>query len=290
MSARQGPVAPRSPAPYLVAVVAAAMSFLAICALEAASGAARIAGAWGEGLTGVATVRIPAPDGFDRAMPLAAIALASLLEAPGVAGARVIGEEEHAALVAPWLGEGLTAADLAAMVLIDVTLGDPPPERAALQRRLDATVPGALYDDHAAWRAPLERAASAFRGLAFWSVGLMAMALAAMVSVAARASLAGAAATVRTLRLIGARDGFIAAAFERPIALRALIGGALGAPAAALALAAAPALGVAEALGAGATAPWRPEPLALIAAPLACAALAFVTARLSILLMLRRAP
>jgi len=284
---RPGPVAPHAATPYLVAVVSGAMCFLAVLALEAAGGAARVSGAWSDGMAGAATVRIPAPEGRSAATPLAIAALAALSDAPGVADARLLAAEEMAALAAPWLGDALNPAEWPAPLLIDVTLADPPPARDAMQARLDAAAPGALYDDHAAWRAPLEQAAAAFRRLAFWSVGLMGIALAAMVTAAARASLAGAAATVRTLRLLGARDGDVARAFERPIALRALIGGALGAPAAALALSQAP-LGLGPALGA--PAPWSATLALIVAAPLASAALAWLTARLAILLMLRRAP
>lgn len=284
---RPGPIAPHGAAPYLVAAVSGAMCFLAVCALEAASGAGRVSGAWSDGMAGAATVRVPAPEGRSAAAPLAVAALATLADAPGVAAARLLDADEMAALVAPWLGAGLDPSALPLPLMIEVTLADPPPTAASVQARLDAAAPGALYDDHAAWRAPLERAAAAFRRLAFWSVGLMGLALAAMVAAAAHASIAGAAATVRTLRLIGARDAYVARAFERPIVLRALIGGAVGAPAAALALAMAPldlgaGLGVAEA--------WSPQLAPVVAAPLACGALAWLTARLSILAMLRRAP
>jgi cell division transport system permease protein len=290
---RLAPLAPRSSAPFLVAGVSGAMCFLAVCALEAGAGAARISGAWSDGLAGAATVRVPAPEGRDAAEPTATAALAALSGAPGVAAARLLSEEEVRALVGPWLGDAGAALAIEAApapLLIDVTLADPPPDGAAMQATLDLTAPGAVYDDHAAWRGPLADAAAAFRRLAFWSVGLMGMALAAMVVTAARASLSGAAATVRTLRLTGATDAFIARAFDRPIALRALAGGAAGSALAAAALAAAPPLGLTEALGAAAAAAWRPDLSVLAAAPLASAALAYGAARAAILVILRREP
>ncbi|MEX2520675.1 MAG: cell division protein FtsX, partial [Paracoccaceae bacterium] len=60
------------------------------------------------------------------------------------------------------------------------------------------------------------------------------VALAAMVAVAAAATLWSGAGVVRTLRLIGAEDRFISRAFERPFALRAAFGAAVGAAAAAI--------------------------------------------------------
>ncbi len=286
MSRRPAPLAPRAATPFLVALVSGAMCFLAVCALEAASGAARLSGAWAQGLDGAATVRVAAPEGRTAAEPVALAALGALADAPGVTGLRVLTAEETAALVAPWVGEGLDLAALPAPILIEVTLGAPAPEAAAMQRRLDLAAPGAVWDDHGAWRAPLAAASAAYRRLAFWAVGLMGLALATMVVTTARASLAGAAATVRTLRLLGAGDGMIARAFDLPIAVRALAGGAVGAAAAATALGALPPLGLAETFAG----PWRPQIAPLVAAPAASAVLAWGAARLTILAVLRAAP
>ncbi len=301
---RPGPLAPRSAAPGLVAVVAAAMCFLAVLALGAADGAARVAGAWRGGLEGAATVRAPAGPDAAATEAQAQAALRALRGAPGVQGARRVPAEEIAEMMRPWLGAGADAALDPAPVLIEIALAPSAFDPDATQALLDAAAPGARLDDHAAWRARVERAASAFRRLAFGSVTLMGAALAAMVAAAARASLAGAAATVRTLRLLGARDRFIARVFDRPIAWRALLGGAAGAGLAALAGLAAPDFDLAQALGAeaqGAGGAAGPGGLAsgqlasgqlafwaLAAAPLGAALVAWITARLSILALLQR--
>lgn len=287
---RPGPLAPRSASPFLVAAVSAAMCFLAVCALEAAAAAARVSGAWTTGLSGAATIRVPAPTGWEDAQARAAAALAVAASTEGVAQARMLDRAELEALVGPWLGEAaaqLTVGAPPTPILIDVALENPPADGGALQALLDVASPGAVYDDHAAWREPLAEAAAAFTRLAYWSVGLMGVALAAMVSVSARASMAGAAAAVRTLRLVGAQDGMIARAFDRPVALRALLGGAAGAAAAAAALSAAPALGVAEGLGAPPEA-FRAQVWPLIGAPLVSAAVGYAAARLTVLSLLRR--
>ena len=277
-------LAPPSGTPYLVALVAGAMAFLAVCALEAGSGAARIAGLWGDGLRGVATVRLP-----HDAAARAAEAAAAVAAVPGVAAVRRVEDAEAAAILLPWLGGGASAETLALPVLIDVSLAEPPADRAAVEAALATVAPQAVYDDHAAWRAPIDRAATAFRQLVTGAVALMGGALAAMVVVAARASLAGAASTVRTLRLLGARDALIAASFDRGIALRALLGAAIGAPLAALALRALPLAGLGAALGAEgleAAFPWT----SVLALPVVAGLLAYATARVAILVMLRDAP
>jgi cell division transport system permease protein len=277
-------LAPPSRTPYLVAVVAGAMAFIALCAVEAAQGAARAAGFWESGLSGVATVRLPG-----EAAGQAEAVAAALAAVPGVLGVRPVPADEAAALLLPWLGEGLSLDTVPLPTLLDVTLADPAPGRDAAQAAVSAVAPAAVYDDHAAWRAPVGRAAAALRTLTWGTVVLMGAALAAMVIVAARASLAGAAATVRTLRLLGARDGLIAASFDRGIALRAAAGAAVGAPLAAFSLRALPLAGLGEAMGAPPMAvpfPW----IAVVAMPVACGLLAYATARGAIMVMLREAP
>lgn len=279
------PLTPPSATPYLVAVVCGAMAFLALCAIEAGQGAGRISGLWGAELAGRATVRVPA-DAGPVAAEAAAVAMRVL---DGVAAAEVVPPEAARSLLVPWLGEAEGFADAPLPWLVDVTLGESPPDRAGVQAHLDTAMPGAVYDDHASWRGPLEAAARGFRRLVVGSVALMVAALVAMVVIAARASLAGAGATVRTLRLLGARDGFIAGTFDRAIGLRALLGGALGAPLAVAALAALPVDQAVAGLGIGAAPPVVNWP-ALIAVPLACGALAYLTARIAIFAMLRRTP
>jgi cell division transport system permease protein len=71
-------------------------------------------------------------------------------------------------------------------------------------------------------------AAASLRALAWLSVLLIAGVTAAMITLAAGFSLAANAQVIRVLRLIGARDAFIARAFVRRFTLRALVGAAVG--------------------------------------------------------------
>jgi cell division transport system permease protein len=273
-------LAPPASTPYLVAVAAGAMAFLAVCALTAGQSAARLAGFWEGDLSGTATVRLTEEADADAALSV-------LADRQGVLAARRLDDEEVAALMLPWIGE-LPEPDLLPLPqIIDIRLAPEPPDPVAMQSALEDAVPGAVYDDHRAWAAPLRRTAQAFQRLIAGAVGLSGIALAAMVAVAARASLASAAVTVRTLRLLGARDGFIASTFDRGIGLRALLGAAVGAVAGAVTIPALPleTLGL-EAPVAAPALPWA----VVIAVPLAAGSLAWLTARVAILLMLRRAP
>ena len=72
-----------------------------------------------------------------------------------------------------------------------------------------------------------------------------------MVSLAASFSLAANAQVIEVLRLVGARDAFIARAFTRRFALRALIGAAVGTALGLAALALFPAAGESVLAGLG---------------------------------------
>lgn len=294
------PIAPRAGLiGGLIAFVAAAMAFLAVGAAEIGLAADRIAGVWDGALADAATVRIDAPVGEGAAAATESLAettetvLALLRRTPGVAGARALTAAETQALLAPWLGPEADLAALPTPVLIDVALSGAGPDVADVKRQIAVAAPGAVYDDHSAWRAPLRGAAASLRRAAIAGAALAAAALAAMVAVATAATLSSGAHVVRTLRLIGAEDRFIARAFERPFAFRAALGALIGA-AAALALAARTGLGEkAQALfagGASLTAPPDVGPnWALLAiAPVAAGATAILAARIAAYRALRR--
>ena len=85
-----------------------------------------------------------------------------------------------------------------------------------------------MLDDHTRWRRPLAVAAERLRLLGVLSIVLIGAPMAAMITLAANAALAANAQVIRVLRLVGARDSYIARAFVRRFTLRALAGAAVG--------------------------------------------------------------
>jgi cell division transport system permease protein len=262
------------------------MSYLAVLTLAAGIAADKLAASWRTELTVAATVQVSTPrEALDGRI---AAALAVLQKTPGVAGARRLTDAEHLVLLEPWLGPGDWLAELPVPRLIEVRLAEPGPDRAALQAALDRAAPGAVYNDNGLWRGPLVRAAVALTRLAWLATALIALAAAATVALAARATLAGNAEVVRVVRLIGGEDRFIEAAFVRRLARRAALGGIAGALLGAATVALMPELapGTALALSLG---PEGAEWAALLTGvPAAAAAVAWVTARHSVRLLLRR--
>ncbi len=205
---------------------AGAMAFLAVFAMALSLAAGRLAERWDSELARSATVRISAPAAQVGAQVAAALRV--LETTPGVARARALDEAEERALLEPWFGPDLPLESLPMPRLIEV-IGDADGyDDEGLRLRLAAEAPGAVLDDHTRWREPLIRAAGRLRLLGVVSLALIALATSAMVTLAAQAALAANAQVIRVLRLVGARDAFIARAFVRRFTLRALGGAAAG--------------------------------------------------------------
>ncbi len=223
---------------WLTLLISAAMAFLCVFALAFSVAAGRLADRWGDALSRTATVRLSAP--ATQMDEQTAIVLEVLRTTPGVDSARVIGPEDQAALLEPWFGPDLPLDLLALPRLIEVTESAAGFDSMGLRLRLAAEAPGAVLDDHTRWRRPLLEAAMRLRLLAVLAMGLIGGATAAMVTLAASASLASNAKVIAVLRLVGARDRFIASAFVRRLTLRALIGAGVGTAAGMAALLAIP--------------------------------------------------
>ncbi len=210
----------------LTLAVAAAMAFLAVFVAALASGADRLADSWTSALSETATVRLIAdPDVVEEQ----AQAIAQVLDGtPGVIDARRIGDDEQADLLLPWLGTDLPLDLVQLPVLFEVALTEEGPDAEELQARLAEAAPGAVYDDHERWRAPVATAASRLQLIASLSLVLIGLMTAAMIALAASASLSANGQVIDVLRLVGANDSYITRVFVRRFALRAAAGAAIG--------------------------------------------------------------
>lgn len=211
---------------HLTLFVSGAMAFLAVFALALSLASGRVADRWATELAGAATLRINAP--ADQLAAQTEAALTVLGQTPGIASARALTTEEQAALLSPWFGPDLPLDTLPIPQLIEIIEGEPGLDAAGLRLRLGAEVPGAVLDDHTRWREPLVDAATSLRRLGWVSILLIGGATAAMITLAANASLAANAQIIEVLRLVGARDRFIARAFVRRFTYRAFFGAVVG--------------------------------------------------------------
>jgi cell division transport system permease protein len=210
----------------LTVFTAGAMAFLAVFALALSLATDRLADRWAAELARTSTLRISAPSDQMAAQTQAAVRL--LETTPGVAAARVLTADEQRALLEPWFGPDLPMESLPVPQLIEIIEEGQGYDPLGLRARLQAEVPGAVLDDHTRWREPLVAAAGRLRLLGIVAILLIGLSTAAMITLAAQAALAANAQVIRVLRLVGARDIYIARAFVRRFTLRALLGAIAG--------------------------------------------------------------
>jgi cell division transport system permease protein len=273
-------VPPSGHTAWLTQFTAGAMAFLAVFALALSIAAGRLADRWSDALERTATVRLSAPD--DQIDLQTKAVLEVLSTTPGIASARALEDAEQRALLEPWFGPDLPVDALPLPRLIELTEDGAGYDSEGLKQRLAAEAPGAVLDDHTRWRRPLAVAADRLRLLGLLSIGLIGAATAAMITLAANAALAANAQVIRVLRLVGARDAYIARAFVRRFTLRALSGAAIGTVAGMIGVALLPSTEAAGGFltglgftGAGWLLPLALPPLAAIVAFLATRASAF---------------
>ena len=210
----------------LTSFAAAAMAFLAVFALALSLATHRLADRWSTSLAQSSTIRISAPLDQREAQTQAVLRL--LDSTPGVAEARALDPAEQRALLAPWFGPDLPVETLPIPQLVEGIETPEGYDAEGLRLRLAAEAPGAILDDHTRWRRPLVRAAHRLNLLGLGALGLILFAMAAMITLAAMAALAANRDVMRVLRLIGARDTFIARAFVRRFTIRATAGALFG--------------------------------------------------------------
>ena len=246
---------------------------------------------WDSALAGTLTVQLPASAGSN-----VEAVLALLRATPGVIRAEPLDAAANAALLEPWLGQGLAASELRLPRLIDLRV-DPTREldHSALAKHLAAVAPGARLDDNRGWLDRLFDIALAIELVAAAIVALVTGAAVMSIVFATRTGLAIHHGTVEVLHLIGAHDTFIATQFQWHALRLGLRGGVIGLVPAVLTL-----LVLGEAAGgampAGGVGALPSLTLApadwgiLLLLPVAAALTALSTARITVLRALARMP
>ena len=265
------------------------MVFLAGLAFAGSMAVDNLLSHWRGAIDAAFTVQLPPVEGesADAATGRRNRVLTALSGLPGIQSATLLTEADKARLLAPWLGADVAHLDLPLPDLVAVTIA---PGRtidlSALAAQLQTASPGASIDDHGRWRDAMANITGAANLALLVLLILIGLAAALTVVFVARAGLAAHRRIIEVLHLIGAHDGYIAGQFQRHAMTRGLLGGIVGAAAAAAVFLAAerwlPGLG-ADAL---ALRPLQWAALALL--PLVAALLAMVTARYTVLRALRR--
>ena len=211
-------VLPRDKGAAPLDFVIAVMAFLAALALGASLIADRAAQGWQAGLAAKLTVQVLPPEKNDPRAGLEAeirAALDVLNQAPGIAHAALISDTDTEALVEPWIGKNNLVAEIPLPRLIDATVvPGAQVDIAALRAKLKQAAPDATLDDHRSWIARLGALADTVRYSAYGILLLIAGATAAAVSFATRAGLSAHHEMVELLHQMGALPSFIARTVE----------------------------------------------------------------------------
>nr|WP_245174012.1 FtsX-like permease family protein [Erythrobacter sp. A6_0] len=276
------------PMPWVIAIMVA----LTVLAAGGALAMANLAAQARSDLAGGVTVQIVEADPALRDAQTRR-ALAALEDMEIVQGMRRVPDAELQALIEPWLGGGVRSEAVPLPALIDVDLSGAADARTLddLRAALGPIAPDARVDAQAQWLGPVFDAISALRWLALGLIVLLAFTSAAAVWLAARNALNANRGTIEVVHLLGGTDGQIARIFQRSAIIDAAIGGAVGLVLGAIAL---KVLGAQfAALESGMVAGGGLDPvdwLLLALVPVAGAAIALLTARMTVLASLGKMP
>jgi cell division transport system permease protein len=211
----------------LIAVVAI-MTFLASLTTGAVMLVNQAASEWQSDVAREVTIQIvPAPGrDVDSTVEKAAAAARGF---GGIGDVRIYSKEESVKLLEPWLGSGLTLADLPVPRLIVVKIAaGAAPDLAQLRRVLAEQAPGAVLDDHRGWVDRMRAMAGTAVTIGIGVLMLMFAATILSVTFATRGAMATNKTVIEVLHFVGAKNGFIAGNFQRHFLLLGLQGGAIG--------------------------------------------------------------
>lgn len=159
-------------------------------------------------------------------LPARALKAIELLErVPGIRGVKQESEESLRGLLKPWLGSHEAVDALPLPIVIEVAVEENAEiDTDALQKNLSRIAPGTELDTHEQWMANFMQFSAAVRSIMGLLAGLVIAGLGLMIAFMCRASLKLHARTVNLLHSIGAEDTYIARQFQREACTITLLG------------------------------------------------------------------
>ncbi len=226
---RPGAIIPRIQPPLGTLMIAmTVMCYLATLAIGALILVNRTVSGWTSELSSEVTVQVRPIDGRDVEADVKRVR-DILMATKGVKGVDVYDRARSAALLEPWLGTGAVIDDLPIPRLVTVTIDQrQPPDFKKLGAAITAAVPPASLDTHRRWQAELTRLAAGFQWIGLAILALTGAAAILLVVNTTRAALDANRDIVEVLHLVGARDAFIARHVERRFFLTGLRAGLVG--------------------------------------------------------------
>ncbi len=223
-----GPIIPPEAAPLRnLTVTMTVMCYLASLAIGALILIDRSVDGWTKGLAREVTVQVRVLEKIDVEAELTK-AINILEQTGGVTSAQILEREAGLKLLEPWLGN-TDLSDLPVPRLIRVTIDEThPPNFENLSKTLSTKVKGASLDTHRRWQTELSRMGHTLSLLSYLILVLICASSFAIVIFAARAVLAANREVVDVLHLVGAKDGYIARQIDRRFLTTGLVAGCCG--------------------------------------------------------------
>ncbi len=203
------------------------MCYLACLAIGALILINRAVEDWTHGISREVTVQLRQISNVDTEAQLQK-ATALLQGAAGVISVEALDRKASLKLLEPWLGN-TNLDELPVPRLIRVTIDEAnPPDFEVLEKNLVANIKGASLDTHRRWETELARMAHSLTLLSWWILALICGSAIAMVIFAARAALDANREVVEVLRLVGAKNSFIARQISQRFLITGLFAGCAG--------------------------------------------------------------
>ena len=279
-------------------VTMAVMCYLACLAIGALILINRAVDDWTHGISREVTVQLRQISSVDIEAELQKAATL-LKNTKGVAQVETLDRGSSLKLLEPWLGK-TNLDDLPIPRLIRVTINETsPPDFVSLEKILAANIKGASLDTHRRWETELARMAHSLTLLSWWILALICGSAVAMVIFAARAALDTNREVVDVLRLVGAKNGFIARQIGKRFFVTGMVAGCAGIALAAVTFLTLGSTGDAADSGVAAASfslLFAPHSdltftlVAVLAVPVIATLIALVTAHITLTHMLRAAP
>lgn len=225
---KPGPIIPSEAAPLRNLIVTmTVMCYLACLAIGALVLINRAVDGWTRGLSREVTVQLRQIQKIDMESELQE-AVVLLQSTAGVMSAEPLPREAGLKLLEPWLGN-TNLEELPIPRLIRVTIDENhQPDFVALDRNLQSKIRGASLDTHRRWEAELTRMAHTLSLLSYVILALICTSAIAMVIFAARSVLDANREVVDVLHLVGAKDGYIAQQIDRRFMISGFSAGLMG--------------------------------------------------------------
>lgn len=196
------------------------MVFMSVLALSACFTLSNLNKEWAGELQGIITVEIPvrAPDGSIRAAnqlrEIRAQMVEQLQNNNDIDELRPLPAAEIREQLIPWLGSAADFDDLPIPAMIHIRLHKTIESSLRIEQTVKSIVSDALVDKHQKWLDDLSRLTRSLSTLALFLMALIIMTITLAVSGAVRARLASHAEEVDLLHLMGAQDRYIIKQFQ----------------------------------------------------------------------------